>query len=337
MSEAEEHTTPGASALLVAARESLGLSQKEVADKLYLTTTFIRYIDAGEFDRIPKPAFVKGYLRSYARTVNLSGDEIVALYEAEQKAQVPEPEIRGVTEENVSSSAITGPVLQTGMIGLGGLVVVVALVWWLVSEPEAPPPTVSQPSVQAPERPEPQQEDFDFVTPDSNGAEVTNDQLQEETRQDSIAPATATSTTAAQDFRPEEVTGLADVQVAEAEDPPVDDNEEPEVASQGEPEEIRFERTTDGNRSYVTVDAGGFDQLELSFTDECWVEVEDDARGLVYYDLNRDGDVLTVYGTAPFEILLGKATGVEMIYNGRPLDVGPYISQDNTAKLTVSE
>lgn len=337
MSEAEEHTTPGASALLVAARESLGLSQKEVADKLYLTTTFIRYIDAGEFDRIPKPAFVKGYLRSYARTVNLSGDEIVALYEAEQKAQVPEPEIRGVTEENVSSSAITGPVLQTGMIGLGGLVVVVALVWWLVSEPEAPPPAVSQPSVQAPERPEPQQEDFDFVTPDSNEAEVTNDQLQEETRQDSIEPATAASTTAAQDFRPEDVTGLPDVQVAEAEDPPVDDNEEPEVASQDEPEEIRFERTTDGNRSYVTVDAGGFDQLELSFTDECWVEVEDDARGLVYYDLNRDGDVLTVYGTAPFEILLGKATGVEMIYNGRPFDVGPYISQDNTAKLTVSE
>ena len=103
MSEQEEQTPPSASALLVTARESLGFSQKEVADKLYLTTTFIRYIDAGEFEKIPKQAFVKGYLRSYARTVNLSGDEIVSLYEAELQAHTPEPEIKGVTEENVTS------------------------------------------------------------------------------------------------------------------------------------------------------------------------------------------------------------------------------------------
>jgi len=337
MSGAEDQTTPSASALLVAARENLGLSQKEVADKLYLTTTFIRYIDAGEFDRIPKQAFVKGYLRSYARTVNLSGDEIVALYEAEQKAHVPEPEIKGVTEENVSSSAITGPVLQTGMIGLGGLVIVVALVWWLVSEPEAPAPKVSQPSVQAPERPEPEQEDFDSVIPESEEAEVASDTILEETLQESLELAAASSMTAEQDSQPEELAQSADAQIAEPEDPQAGDIGEPEVVAETEPEEIRFERTSDGERSYITVDAGGFDQVELSFADECWVEVEDDARGLVYNDLNGEGDVLTVYGTAPFEILLGKATGVEMIYNGRPFDVGPYISQNKTAKLTVSE
>ena len=68
------------SELLVEARQRLGLSQKEVADELYLTTSFIEYIDVGEFASIPKPAFIKGYLRAYARVVELSGDEIVALY-----------------------------------------------------------------------------------------------------------------------------------------------------------------------------------------------------------------------------------------------------------------
>ena len=42
------------SELLVEARQRLGLSQKEVADELYLTTSFIEYIDVGEFASIPK-------------------------------------------------------------------------------------------------------------------------------------------------------------------------------------------------------------------------------------------------------------------------------------------
>ena len=98
---------------------------------------------------------------------------------------------------------------------------------------------------------------------------------------------------------------------------------------------VKFERTTDGARSFITVDASGFDQLELSFRDECWVEIADNQFGLIYNDLNQVNDVLTIYGTAPFEVLLGKATGVEMIYNGRPFELEPFISRDRTAKLTV--
>ena len=136
----------GPSPHFVAAREKLGLTQKEVADKLFLTTTFIKYIDEGEFDKIPKPAFIKGYLRSYARVVELSGDEMVALYEAALTAGEPEAEIRGVTEESVGTAAITGPVLQTGLIGLAGLALIVGIVWWAgSSDEEAPPPVVTSP------------------------------------------------------------------------------------------------------------------------------------------------------------------------------------------------
>ena len=103
------------------------------------------------------------------------------------------------------------------------------------------------------------------------------------------------------------------------------------------PREITIDRTTENGRNYITVDAAGSDQIELSFTDECWVEVNDTLHGLVYQDLRRVGDVLTVYGSAPFEVLLGKASGVQMIYNGRPVDLEPYTGRDRTAKLTIGE
>ena len=345
----ETVSTPGVSEILVAARKHLGYSQKEVADKLYLTTTFIRYIDAGEFDKIPKQAFVKGYLRSYARTVNLSDDEIVALYEAELESHEPAPEIKGVTEEDVSTSSITGPVLQTGLIGFGVLLLIVALVWWLVSEPESPAPRVTQPTVQSQEPPEL----VEPVLPESTDFDDAVSQTEDARTEDTGTEDAGTETARTEDTRTE-TAATVEALPADEDGPGETPPESPELTVTSastetseevvdtldeapESEEILFERTSDGERSFITVDAGGFDQLEISFTDECWVEVGDSEQGLIYHDLNDDGDVLTIYGTGPFEILLGRATGVEMIYNGRSFDVESYINQDKTAKLTVSD
>lgn len=354
------------SELLAEARQRLGLSQKEVADKLYLTTSFIKYIDAGEFSSLPKPAFIKGYLRSYARVVDLSGDEIVALYDAELQITETTPEIRGVTEENVGTASITGPVLQTGLIGLGGLALVVAVIWWIVSDPEEETPlSVAQPGVSQPATQDSSEAVFDFVLPPQEGAALQSEQvsqaqavpdqtgLESQVAMTETLPAIDTVEHALAETVAEnrEVSAISvteeSIQEAATEqsisEPSVS---EPSTSGQSTSEQdspgvvavadsVKFERTTDGARSFVTVDASGFDQLELSFRDECWVEIADNQFGLIYNDLHQVNDVLTIYGTAPFKVLLGKATGVEMIYNGRPFELEPFISRDRTAKLTV--
>ena len=347
--------------LLSEARQRLGLSQKDVADKLYLTTSFIKYIDAGEFSSLPKPAFIKGYLRTYARVVDLSGDEIVALYDAELQIAEPTPEIRGVTEEDVGSASITGPVLQTGLIGLGGLALVVAVVWWIVVDQEEETlPLVSQPGVTQPAPQDASEAVFDFELLPEGGAAVQSDQVPptltvtDQTRLEALeaqtealrAIDTVDQALAETEAESQEVsaTPITEASTQEAvTEPSISEpstleqlNSEQEIPDGvSVPDSVKFERTTDGTRSFVTVDAGGFDQLELSFTDECWVEIEDNQSGLIYNDLNQVNDVLTIYGTSPFKVLLGKATGVEMIYNGRPFGLEPFISRDRTAKLTV--
>ncbi len=343
---AEEQTQPadlgGPSPHFVAAREKLGLTQKEVADKLFLTTTFIKYIDEGEFDKIPKPAFIKGYLRSYARVVELSGDEMVALYEAALTAGEPEAEIRGVTEESVGTAAITGPVLQTGLIGLAGLALIVGIVWWAGSSDEEPaPPVVTSPSLPGPTVEE-STPAFDYVLDDVEPEMATEEETPEPESSTLQFEDEAISSTddfdavedTVQDVVEEGAEAAFDI-AEDVEDEVVEQVEE--VAVPATIDDVKIERLLDNGRSYITVDAGGFDQVELTFTDECWVEIMDGQIGNVYNDLNRDNDVLTVYGTAPFEILLGKATGVEMIYNGRPFDLEPYVNQDKTAKLVISE
>jgi len=334
----------GPSRLLAEARERLGLSQKEVADKLYLTTSYIKYIDDGEFTSIPKPAFIRGYLRTYARVVELSGDEIVALYEAELQAAEPTPEIRGVTEENVGISSITGPVLQTGLIGLGALALVIVVIWWIVSDPEEESPrSVVQPGISQSSERDASEVGFDFVQSTQETAV-----LQEQLSQEQVAPEAQIEMagtlgtidaveppTAETEAETEAETQEASVISASERSIPTARTEERNTSAVVD--SVKFERTTDGTRSFVTVDASGFDQLELSFNDECWVEIEDNQFGLIYNDLNRANEILTIYGTAPFKVLLGKATGVEMIYNGRPFELERFIGRDRTAKLTVSD
>ena len=359
------------SELLAEARQRLGLSQKEAADKLYLTTSFIKHIDAGEFSSLPQPAFIKGYLRTYARMVDLSGDEIVALYDAELQIAEPIPEIRGVTEEDVGTASITGPVLQIGLIGLGGLALVVSVIWWLVSDPEEETPlSVTQPGVSQPATQDSSEAVFDFELATQEGAALQSEQVSQplavpgqtglesqvamtETLRaiDTVEHALAETVAESREVSAIPVTE-ASIQEAVAEqsisEPSISEpsTSEPSTSEQSSSEQerpsvvavadsVKFERTTDGARSFVTVDASGFDQLELSFKDECWVEIADNQFGLIYNDLNQVNDVLTIYGTAPFEVLLGKATGVEMIYNGRPLELESFISRDRTAKLTV--
>lgn len=313
----------GPSELLVASRQRLGFSQKDVADKLYLTTAVIKYIDDGDFEQIRKPAFVRGYLRSYARIVELSGDEIVSLYEAELQAVEPTATIQGVTEERVGSASITGPVLQTGLIGLVGLALVIGLIWWLVSDSETP--QVTQVTSLAPKYIEPAP--FDHVISSENEALSME---AEATGVDQGIDATTIESVEMNEFNDGEPS-IRELEAAFRDENPVTDEAVADRSS------IKFERTTDGERSYITVNAQGFDQLELSFGEECWVEITDGRFGPIYNDLNRADDVLTIYGTRPFQILLGKASMVEMIYNGRPFDLEPFISADQTAKLTVTD
>ena len=81
-----------------------------------------------------KPSFIKGYLRSYARVVGADGSEIVSRYGSELQVAEQSLKIRDVTDETVGSVNFTGPVLQTGLVGLLGVVVVVGVVWWFAAD-----------------------------------------------------------------------------------------------------------------------------------------------------------------------------------------------------------
>ena len=63
--------------------------------------------------------------------------------------------------------------------------------------------------------------------------------------------------------------------------------------------------------------------LLFNFSGTCWLEVRDSQEQLIYQNLHEDGDELQVVGVAPFNILVGAAQNVQLIYRGAPVAIKP--------------
>ena len=79
MSESDNQTagTVAPGAALAAAREALNLSVAEVARQLKLSVTQIEALEAGAYEKLPGPVFVRGFIRNYARLLRLDPEEML--------------------------------------------------------------------------------------------------------------------------------------------------------------------------------------------------------------------------------------------------------------------
>jgi len=74
-------------------REDLHLSKDEVAHHLHLDVHIVDALESDNYGDLPSPAYICGYLRSYARILKLPEDEIVGAYSKGQEinaALIPE-------------------------------------------------------------------------------------------------------------------------------------------------------------------------------------------------------------------------------------------------------
>ncbi len=83
--------TPGST--LASARKVSNLTQREIADALNLSIAVVEAIESGDQDRLPSGVFTKGYIRAYAKLLDLDPEPLVGAFSGEElvnrKPQVP--------------------------------------------------------------------------------------------------------------------------------------------------------------------------------------------------------------------------------------------------------
>jgi len=79
---------------LKAARERLGTSRAEFASRLRIREPYIGAIEEGRFADLPGPAYAAGFIRTYADSVGLDGEDCVYRFKRETAADADHTQLR---------------------------------------------------------------------------------------------------------------------------------------------------------------------------------------------------------------------------------------------------
>ena len=110
------------------ARKAANLTLVDVAAQLHLDTTTIEALEQDDYGKLPAPAFVRGYLRSYARLLDLAPGPVVNAYDSrgfEPPALVAD--ISTSTQAQGESSDLPWRMMTYLVIAV---VVTLVVLWW---------------------------------------------------------------------------------------------------------------------------------------------------------------------------------------------------------------
>lgn len=126
---------PDIGVALKAAREFRGMSIQDVADETRIRRAYVSAIEDMRLDQLPSRPFTIGYVKSYAELMGFEPGAAVARF----KEASPDPD--GALREPIGVSNDRDP--RFGLIGVGGAVILAAIITWNVAQrainADAPP------------------------------------------------------------------------------------------------------------------------------------------------------------------------------------------------------
>ncbi|HHF0486575.1 cytoskeleton protein RodZ [Vibrio sp. Y42_MX_L11] len=291
-----------AGTLLKNKRESLGMSQKQVADRLRLRVSVIEDIENNRFESQQVATFTRGYLRSYAKFVGL--DEKMVLTALEQTADVQpqeqEIEMQSFSRKTKDEKHNSRIMLLTWVIGL--VIIGISAAWWWQNQQEnSLTKEVTDSSVEAPKPTAQELADIDLMTAEELIAST-----------------------------PEEVVSTSN-DVVETSEVPVEQGSNPLLAETENTTSVDSEEPvavieTAEEEQPAPVVPEGMTLLTMKFKADCWIQVKDTNGKTLVSGTHKPGQDVELTGKAPFKVILGAPEGVTMTFASEPVDLSGYTS-----------
>lgn len=321
---AVQRVNPGDS--LREAREARGWQIAEVAAQLNLTPQRLVQIEDGAFDKLPGNTFARGYVRAYAKLLDMDQSRLVLEFDQFTGSDAVGSNVHslGHIEEPVRySQSVLRFVSFALLVVLGG----VGFYWWQEQSTrpgdESAATGIAHVEVEGADgttqiHPLDELED-QAVLAAQEPAELALPELSPE---EALQPGA--------DSPPEQTAGEgAGVQPAAA----VGESAPAETLANVEslpPASPPAAAPVAADESPAV--AAGEGVVRVTFTADCWTQLTDANGKILVSALKRGGDNLELIGKAPLELRLGFARGAQVSYNGKAVDVSPFISGE-TARL----
>ena len=132
--------------MLSEARERLGLSVMDVASQIKFAPRQIEALEAGDYERLPEAAFLRGFVRSYAKVVHLDAQVLLAAL-PQNKAAQPELKPDSAGEPFPAAHALQ----RQNLIWMGAtLLLIVIVVGFAIWHFNTPPEQTKPAQVESP-------------------------------------------------------------------------------------------------------------------------------------------------------------------------------------------
>ncbi|WP_439850716.1 RodZ domain-containing protein [Pseudomonas syringae] len=310
------------------ARESRSWSLPDVALRLNLTVSSLSNLENGNFEKLPGHTFARGYVRAYAKLLDLDQAALV-----EQFDQYTGTDGKGSSVHALGR--IEEPVrLSHNILRIVSLLLLVVLVgggfvWWQ-----------DQASLRGKDQSGLNMEHVEVESADGTTQIHPLDEPEEApvaevpaSGQTSLPLNTGVPASEAPSAAPAApaagVAGHSAAQTPAAATPPASPAQAPVAA----PNVPSMPTTPAEQPAPVMAGAG---QVSVQFVADCWTQLTDGNGKVLVSGLKRKGETLDVSGKPPLTLRLGFARGAQVSYNGQSVDVAPFTSGE-TARLKLGQ
>jgi cytoskeleton protein RodZ len=318
-------------ATLREAREAMGLSVEEVAGRLKFAPRQIEALEAGDFAQLPEMAFIRGFVRSYARLVQMDEKPLLAALPGAPAATAIQVRAGGEVPRQGAESR------KQNLFWIGGalLVVVVGIIAWKYDTGEHAPRSAQRATTEASSSAggeagsQPGQPAVPEQTAQAGQAATAGVGQPAATAQPSGSgqPAAATpapvtpqnSTMSRNSMMSQNSVTPHSPAPAETVHPPKPPrvHREPAAGASGVGAPSTMAPAKKGAAQ------GPSRTVRLEFAEDSWVEITDGNGKTLLSMLGKAGTSRSAAGPAPLTVVVGNAKGVKLFYKGQPVELKP--------------
>lgn len=334
-SSATARTNPGET--LRNAREAKGWSLGAVAQQLNLSERSLSQIEAGDFSQMPGHTFARGYVRAYAKLLELDQNRLVTEFDQYTGTDATGAAVHslGRIEEPVR---LSHSVLRFFTFVLLVVLAGAGFLWWQDQPVRDDTETTSIEHIEV--------EGADGTT-QIHALDLPEDQAVLDAQGETLTPPLVEVPSAVEDQPANALDGQAeqgDDSAAAPDAAPAPTSEAAPTVEAPVPSELTptaegqplVEPTVSPAEAPPAAADGSAARLTMQFEADCWVRIVDATGEVLLGRLVRAGASHEVSGEPPLSVHLGYARGVALRFNGEPVDVAPFL-RGETARFTLGQ
>ncbi|MDO9365602.1 MAG: DUF4115 domain-containing protein [Methylotenera sp.] len=296
--------------VLLAARIAKQLTQQDVSNSLRFSLKQIDALETNTFSALPDAMIIRGFIRNYARLLELDAEPLLAVYRVHAPDELPNSLVVQSSMQQVKLTKDSQPWLS---YILGSILVLLFLLAWffymdylpkLANAPiekaaavsDGSEPAVESTSLSLPEIALPAAER------QADSADVAVNELDASSTNVTVADIATNSAQANVNFPPET---------------------KKETGSVGMQRNSLLPNTT-ADLSVKTV--------SMSFSEQTWVSVTDKSGQIVFEKMLLAGSTDSFDGVPPFNLVIGNAKATKLVFMGQPIDLAAY-AKNNVARV----